>query len=233
MAIRERVSLFKRYIDDRLLSKDVFKTYYLIMEGTNTEPIYFKLLERKLSELKIHNNIKLVYLERTLRDRGSNTPSQLLDFLLSYKKDVEDENVEFWVVFDRDSYKSHLNQKNDYLKFIELAKNNNVGMLVTSPCFEIWILLHRENSFNQIIKPNKMDLFENKRISPSYTYISKLVKDRFGFNPKSSIPYNLLNNLEIALEESRYLPKSLEIMASEIGENISTFIKLLLRDPRN
>lgn len=231
MAIRQRVSLFNRYLDDRLLSKDVFKTYYLIMEGTNTEPIYFKHLERKLSELKVHNHIKLVYLDRTLRDRGSNTPKQLLEFLLEYKQEVEDANAVFWVVFDRDSYKSHLNQTNDYLNFIEYAASKDVGLLVTSPCFEIWLLLHRKNAYQQIIKPNEAEIFENKRISPGYTYISRLVKNRFGFNPKTNIPANLLDHLEEALEESHYLPKSLAKMATEIGENISNFINLLLEDP--
>lgn len=233
MAIRERVSLYKRYPDERLLSKDVFKTYYIITEGTNTEPIYFKLLEKKLSELKVHNNIKIIYLDRTLRDRGSNTPEQLLAFLLKYKDEVEDENAVFWLVFDRDSYKSHLNQKSDYLDFINYASNKGVGMMVTSPCFEIWILLHKKNAFEQIIKPNEEELFENKRISPGYTYISRLVKNSFGFNPKTNIPISLLNNLNYALNESKYMTKSLHKMATEIGENISSFINLLLEDPRD
>lgn len=232
MAIRQRVSLFKRYPDERLLSYDVFKTYYLIMEGTNTEPIYFKLLERKLSELKIHNNIKIIYLERTLRDRGSNTPSQLLNFLLEYKEEIEDENAVFWVVFDRDSYKSHTNQEGEYLGFVQHAKSKGVGMLVTSPCFEIWILLHKKNAYNQIIKPNEQEIFENKRVSPGYTYISQLVKNKYGFNPKTNIPASLLDNLDDALNESRYLTKSLEKMAIEIGENISSFVRKLLEDPR-
>ncbi|MCK9470996.1 MAG: RloB family protein [Bacilli bacterium] len=231
MAIRERVSLFKRYPDDRLLSRDVFKTYYLIMEGTNTEPIYFKHLERKLSELKVHNNIKLIYLDRTLRDRGSNTPEQLLNFLLDYRKLIEDENAVFWVVFDRDSYKSHPDGKSEYLRFIENAKNKDVNLLVTSPCFEIWILLHRQNAYKQLIAPNEAELFVNRRISPGYTYISRLVKNRFGFNPKTNIPASLLNNLKDALVEAKYLTKSLEKMATDIGENISSFVNLLLVDP--
>lgn len=231
MAIRQRVSLFKRYPDDRLSSRDVFKTYYLIMEGTNTEPIYFKLLEKKLSELKVHNNIKLIYLERTLRDRGSNTPQQLLEFSLEYKEEINDDNAVFWIIFDRDSYKSHLNQEEVYLSFIEKAKPK-VRMLITSPCFELWILLHRKNAYKSIIEPKKDELFENKRISPGYTFASRLVKNRFGFNPKNNIPYTLFDNLEYALEESKYLTKSFTKMATEIGENISVFIKQLLEDPR-
>lgn len=233
MAIRERVSLYKRYLDDRLLSKDVFKTYYIIMEGTNTEPIYFKLLERKLSELKIHNSIKLVFLDRTLRDRGSNAPRQLLHYVLAYKQEVDDENSKFFIVFDRDSFKTNFNQELDYLSFIEDAKAKDVNLIITSPCFEIWILLHKENSYEEFIKPNKSQIFENKRLSPSYTYVSKLVTNIFGFNPKSNIPYSLLEKLDVAIQESKNITKQISKMAYEIGENVSVFIMNLLKDPRN
>lgn len=233
MAIRERVSLYKRYLDDRILSKDVFKTYYIIMEGTNTEPIYFKLIERKLSELKIHNSIKLVFLERTLRDRGSNSPKQLLHYLLEYQQEVDDENSLFFVVFDRDSFKTYYNQEIEYLRFINEAKAKNINLIVTSPCFEIWILLHKENAYAEIVKPNESLIFENKRLSPSYTYISKLVMNIFGFNPKSNIPYSLLEKLDVAIQESKHITKETNKMAYEIGENVSEFILNLLKDPRN
>lgn len=233
MAIRNRVSLFKRYLDDRLLSVDVFKTYYLIMEGTNTEPIYFKHIERKLSELKIHNNIRLVFIDRILRDRGSNTPEQLLNFMLEYKKDINDENAVFWLVFDRDSYKTHLDPTNSYLEFLKTAKAKDISLLITSPCFEIWLLLHRENAYNNYLKNIETKIFKNDRISPGFTYTSKLVKKLYGYNPKVTIPYKIINELDQALEEADNLTHDSEKMAYVIGENISEFIKTLLIDPRS
>lgn len=231
MAIRERVSLYRRYQDDRVFNIEPFRTYYIIMEGTNTEPIYFRLLEKKLFEKRIHNNIKLIFLERTLRDRGSNTPYQLLNYLKQIKTE-ESNCVNYLIVFDRDSFKTSINQANSYLSFIEEAKSNNIKMLITSPCFEIWLLLHQNNVYNSFIKPNEKFIFENKRVSPSYTYISKLVRDIYGFNPKATIPSNFIDNLEIALKEAKNLEKDISKFSNSIGENISLFIEELLLDPR-
>jgi hypothetical protein len=52
-----------------------------------------------------------------------------------------------------------------------------------------------------------------------------MVRDVFGFNPKSYIPEELLMNLEIAMEESRHLTSDPYEMAHELGENISDFIR--------
>jgi hypothetical protein len=93
-------------------------------------------------------------------------------------------------------------------------------------------MLHRRNAYRDLIKPNEKAIFQNKRVSPGYTYTSRLIKNNFGFNPKTTIPRSLLDNLDYALEEARYLTKSLEEMAKKIGENISDFIRKLLEDPR-
>jgi len=232
MPIRESISLYKRYLDDRLLSKDVFKTYYLIMEGTNTEPIYFKLFKKKLSELKLHNNIKLIFLERTINDRGHNSPKQLLNYIVKYRNEVNDENAKYLIVFDRDSYKSYKDGKAKYFEFLKLAKKENVDLIVTSPCFEIWLLLHKENAYEDLIKPHKEEIFLNKKVNKTQTFISKMVYDNLHFNPKSEILENLLDKLDIALMEAKYLTQSVEKMADEIGENVSVFINNILKDPR-
>ena len=53
MAIREHISLVNRYPAARVGTVEPFRTYYLIMEGTNTEPQYFRLLEKKM----LRNNL--------------------------------------------------------------------------------------------------------------------------------------------------------------------------------
>lgn len=232
MAIRERVSLYNRYRVPKVGTVRPFRTYYLIMEGTNTEPTYFRLLEKELLKRRIRNNIAIVYLDRTQNDRGSNTPKQLFNFLQEFKKDKDDPDAVYLMVFDRDSYKNHFNPKKSYLAFLNSIKGSDVRILVTSPCFEIWLLLHKNNSYQEFIKPNRKSLFRNVRISPAYTFISKMVRDVFGFNPKSYIPEELLASLEIAMAESRHLTSDPYEMANDLGENISDFIREISSDFR-
>ncbi|MDD4000387.1 MAG: RloB family protein [Bacilli bacterium] len=232
MAIRERVSLSSRYKKPIVGTVRPFRTYYLIMEGTKTEPTYFRLLEAELIKRRVRNNISLVYLERTENDRGSNSPQQLYDFLQKYRKDKGDVNGEYLMIFDRDSYKNHFNPCRSYLNFLNKVKKSKVRLLVTSPCFEIWLLLHQPNAYQNHIEPHQKLLFENARLSPAYTYISKIVRNVFGFNPKSFIPEDFLEKLDIAMKQSSLITSDLKKMATELGENISDFIKEISRDLR-
>lgn len=232
MPIRERVSLYNRYRISRVGTVRPFRTYYLIMEGTNTEPTYFRLLERELIRRRIRNNIAIVYLERTANDRGSNTPRQLFNFLQTFKRNKNDEDGVYFLVFDRDSFKNHSDPKTAYLNFLKSIKGSGIRIIVTSPCFEIWLLLHRKNSYRELILPNANSLFRNVRVSQSYTYISKMVFDVFGFNPKSEIPEGFLKNLDTALGEAKNLTSDPLLMATELGENISEFISEISSDLR-
>ncbi len=232
MAIRERVSLYNRYLKPRVGTVQPFRTYYLIMEGTNTEPSYFRLLERELLRRRVRNSIAIVYLERTARDRGSNTPRQLYGFLQAFRKEKNDPGGVYFMVFDRDSYKNHPDPKQSYLDFLKIIKGSGIRILVTSPCFEIWVLLHRKNAYGELVLPNERNLFRNKRISPAHTYISRLVVSAFGFNPKAGIPEGFLKNLDHAMEESKNLTSDPAEMAEKLGENISDFIREICSDLR-
>ena len=233
MAIRERVSLFNRYRDRRIHQVETFKTYYVIMEGTKTEPLYFHHLDRYLTKKRIRNNIRIVYLDRTKRDRGSNTPQQLLDFLNDFRSRKDDDDAVYCMIFDRDSYKGYIEPTAAYLDFIRKTVREPVKLIVTSPCFEIWLLLHKKNSYQKLIVPAKDKIFFNKRLNSSFTYISKMVFNLFGFNPKTTIPAAFVSEVETALTQSSCLTSDLICMATEIGENVSDFIKELCIDPRN
>ncbi|HBP26003.1 MAG TPA: hypothetical protein DD618_03525 [Acholeplasmatales bacterium] len=230
--IRTNVSLYNRYPGKRVGSVEPFRTYYIIMEGTNTEPDYFRLLEKRLSDLKIRNNIRIVYLERTQQDRGSNSPRQLFRFLQDFRKCQNDKAAVYCMVFDRDSYKNQVNPTEGYLNFLNQNQKSKIRMIVSSPCFEVWLLLHQKNSVSDIIEPNAKPIFENARLTSSFTYISKMVRDVFGFNPKIMIPEHFLDRLPIAMSQAHLLTTDLHQMATEIGQNVSEFIAELQFDPR-
>lgn len=232
MGISERVSLYHRYPDQRTGKVAPFRTYYLIMEGTKTEPTYFQLLEKHLAAMRVRNNLRIVYLERTLKDRGSNSPEQLFHFLRLFRAQKQDPDAVYCMVFDRDSYKNHPNPEKSYLDFLKRVENTPVRLVVSSPCFELWLLMHRPRAYYDLILPDAEAIFRNERLSAGYTYLSRMVKDLFGFNPKSMIPDFLLNGLPHALQQSPLLTSDPVKMAKEIGENIGDFIEELRRDER-
>ncbi|MCK9536775.1 MAG: RloB family protein [Bacilli bacterium] len=233
MAIRERISLYNRYRDRRVHQVEPFRTYYIIMEGTKTEPLYFHYLDRYLAEKRVRNNIKIIYLDRTSNDRGRNTPRQLFTFLNNCRKINNQENAVYCMVFDRDSYKGFSDPTNSYLDFINKVKMTSVKMIVTSPCFEIWLLLHHKGVISEYIRPHYQQIFNNNRLNSTFTYISKMVYELFGFNPKTTIPEDFVEKADIAMKQAAFLTSDLVKLATEIGENVSDFIKELCIDPRN
>ena len=232
MPIREKVSLSKRYQSKRVETIDPFRTYYLILEGTNTEPLYFEQFEKKLKTMKVHNHVRLVFLERTENDVGSNSPSQLLNFLLKFKQEKNASSGVFVMVFDRDSFKNHPNPLQSYNDFIKKALKLPIKVVVSSPCFEIWLLLHYPNFVNDYLIENKKELLENRRVSSSFTFASKMVDRLFGFNPKAEIPEHFIDKLPIALKQRLVLTRDIRLLGTELGENVGDLIEEIQLDPR-
>ncbi|MGD9605263.1 MAG: RloB family protein [Bacilli bacterium] len=230
MPIREKTSLINRYQTKKVGTIEPFKTYYLIMEGTNTEPIYFRLLEKKFISMKVRNHVRIVYLERTENDVGSNSPRQLLSFLLKFKQ-TKNDGV-FAMIFDRDSFKNHPNPIQSYHDFIKKALKLPIKLVVSSPCFETWLLLHYPNVVKDYLIKNEQLLMDNPRVSSTFTYASKLVDKLFGFNPKAFIPEDFIDNLPIAMKQRYELTTDVRLMATQLGETVGDLIKELQYDPR-
>lgn len=102
----------------------------------------------------------------------------------------------FVIVFDRDSYRT----PDEYSNFIGLAGANNL-LVVTSPCFELWLILHYENAMAKYISPNKNKLFANKKASNKHTCASELFSKISGCNPKSGRFFNRIKDgIDLAVE---------------------------------
>ena len=232
MAIREHISLVNRYPAARVGTVEPFRTYYLIIEGTNTEPQYFRLLEKKMLRNNLRHKIRFVFLERTENDVGSNSPRQLLNFLLTYQQEKNDPDGQYVMIFDRDSFKNHPHPLQSYLDFLKKTKKLAIKKVVSSPCFEIWLLLHHPQFVNQYLRGKEEQLLENPRLSSSFTFASRLVYDLFGFNPKTEIPHHFLDHLPTAMRQRYELTTDLYLLGDHLGENIGDLIKEWQEDPR-
>ncbi len=58
---------------------------------------------------------------------------------------------------------------------MNLAGQNNI-LAVTNPCFELWLLLHLENSFNEIVQCNQEEILLLLVISKIKKNIKKILE---------------------------------------------------------
>jgi hypothetical protein len=100
--------------------------FLIVCEGKKTEPNYFKSLR---AELRVSVNVRVEGI-------GDNTDS-LVERAIELKD--EDDYVQAWCVFDRDSFPA-----NRFNRAIQLVENNGLQVAYSNEAFELWYILHFE-----------------------------------------------------------------------------------------
>lgn len=106
------------------------KVIRIFTEGTKTEPNYFN---------SIRTELRLVGVEIKVDGLKRSTTS-LVDWVIERKSELsrtDEENTEWWVVFDRDDH-SGFNQS------IQRAEAEGINVAYSNECFELWFILHFE-----------------------------------------------------------------------------------------
>jgi len=240
--------LTQRFANDEIIEMEDTKKYYFVFEGSNTESDYFKGIQKYSKELEISNLIEIIPLEKDESICTHSDPKRLLHFARSTKEDLIkteefDENIDkFVIVFDRDSFKPVDKKRQEYLEFINEAEKDAI-LAVTSPCFEIWLLLHfdiitidgSEQETLSSLKINYEKYRQNQKVSNKHTFTSKAFSETAGTNPKSNLNFdNLLDKIQNAIEKekSEILEKDIIKMVDNLGSNIGLLIEQLRIDPR-
>ena len=124
-------SWFKReFRKSRYKSKSFRKTFLIICEGVNTEPLYFKSFPVKLIEIESFG----------LGMSKTSLVENIHDIVKSKEKDSD---REVWCVFDMDvKYDESITQKEDYNNAIKLAQSYGYKVAYSNDCFELWLVLH-------------------------------------------------------------------------------------------
>lgn len=230
--LREATSWTDRYQEETEI--DPLKRYYLIFEGIQTEVKYFEGLinERKL--LGINNMIELIILHKEGDIQSHSHPKRLFELVNEKKQELVDHEKyyegidEFVIVFDRDSYQ----ESSEYLEFISISESDNL-LAVTSPCFELWLILHKEDSVEDYILEYETEILANHKVSNQHTYTSKLFSDLFQMNPKSNLDFEVFkNSIGIALLQEQKICRNIHEFTERIGSNIGSLIELFRSDPR-
>ena len=230
--LREARSWTSRFEDD--IQIDPLRRYYLIFEGANTEKKYFQGIEDFRKELGINTQIELVILHKEAEIRDYSHPYKLLELINEKKKELKKDGIydkiidQFVIVFDRDSFE----KEGDYVKFLNLASADNI-LTITSPCFEIWLILHYENAVCKYIEQDRQQIFENAKVSNAHTFMSRLFSEVSGMNPKSGLSFIKLKDcVDLAIRQEKELQHDNYKLASDIGSNVGILIEQMRQDPR-
>lgn len=163
-----------------------YRKYFFICEGANTETWYFKKLIDIRKELNIHPLIDIRLLEKTEGDRDISFPRRLIEFAENQKENQEiafdKERDKMIVVFDGDIFEEKVL---DYDELVAEGEKKNI-LAVSNPAFELCLLLHYENSYEDDIEPSGMSTVlvlsgcSTKDTLKTYAYLPTMVLNGVG-----------------------------------------------------
>lgn len=135
----------------------------VVCEGKLTEPSYFK-------DFTDHYNNPLVTVTTvggcgvpiSVVERAIDEKRQLVTYARQ-TKDSYDQQFEVWAVFDRDEH-----PKVQVPRALQLARDNDIRVAYSNPCFELWGLMH----FSCVAKPgsHQQTQRELKRVLPGFCH---------------------------------------------------------------
>lgn len=207
-----------------------YRKYFFICEGKNTEVWYFKKLIDIRKKLGIHPLIDIRLMEKTGEDDSISNPKALIEFAEKQKKDIHNDfdikHDKMIIVFDVDIYN---NKPGAYGSILKLAGEENI-LAVTNPSFELFLLLHYENSVSEIILPEQEKIIENKK-EGKRRYITKRFTDISGMNPKENAAIgDLAVYIDTVIEQEKLLNEDIENAIGSITCNIGKIIEDIRKD---
>ena len=202
-----------------------YKKFFFICEGANTEVWYFKKLIDLRKQLGIHPLIDICLLEKTEEDRQISYPMQLIIFAEAQKSNpdlhFDRDHDEMIIVFDTDIFET---KSPAYPDILAAASSSGDIVAVTNPAFELFLLLHFENSFETDILPNADEILKNEK-DGNYTYIYRLLQHRTGINSKTNSRIGeLALNVETAIAQEVYLNQDPVTCKGQLTCNIGKII---------
>jgi len=145
----------------RRSTKEPKVRFTLFCEGRNTEPEYFLAIKKVWTGALV-----------SIESRGGvgapiTIAKQALEFAKSEglslgskrRRNLFEERDQVWAVFDRDEHER-------YEEAVNLCEVNGIGLAISNPCFEVWLILH-ERDYD---KPDGRHQAQKelKRLRPEY-----------------------------------------------------------------
>lgn len=202
-----------------------YQKFFFICEGQNTEVYYFKKIIDLRKQLDIHPLIDICLLEKTGEHKSFSHPKSLLDFAEEQKSNPElsfdAERDQMVVVFDADVFRKKQVQ---YMELLERARRYNDIVAVTNPAFELFLLLHYENAYEEDICPNTTEILENQKKGKK-RFAEWLFWKKSGMNSKGNPAVgNLAEHVDIAIVQEQKLNQDVEQCMGNLTCNVGKVI---------
>lgn len=177
------LSLLERGVKEKEFSRRL----YLLSEGTLTEPQFLEKLITGSPYFKNNTNLRFYRVERSGNDFGINKLSGMIDLakktIISDSKKFTKSRDKILVFFDLDIYHNSINK---IKKIIEQNRNYFI-FIFTNPAIELFLLLCKENSYEECVRKNLDKILENDYNKNTHRrFIHQLVVDNFQIDPKKS-----------------------------------------------
>ena len=143
-------------------------------------------------------------------------------------KTLDEQNDKYCIVIDRDYH----NHSEDQIKScIKHCADKNFRLLLSTPCFEFWLLLHLQDA-DMIRRIDDKKLFENRHVSKQHTIVSKEVSDIAGHNKSISeqtFQLYYLKNIKKAITNSKEFATDKLQLLNLVGTNIGEFMEEIIK----
>lgn len=122
--------------------RTIKKTYLIVTNGAVTEPRYFQ--NYKFPNLKIvhYGGSPLETMRKAVKIAGEQRKAQA-------------KYAGVWVVVDKDNY-----EETELQEAQKLGKQKHIDLIVSVPCFEIWLLWHLQECGSYLTTPQAQERFE-------------------------------------------------------------------------
>lgn len=205
------------------------RKYYFICEGANTETFYFKKLIDLRKNLGIHSLIDIRLWEKTDKDRNISFAKNLVEFANKQKElaenDFDVEHDRMIIVFDGDIFEEKVE---GYDKLIEDIEKSDIAA-VSNPNFELFLLLHKEGSYEDYIKGREEDFL--KMFDGKYSYAKDVLLNITGMNSKKNPQIgDLAKDIMIAIKQEKYINQDIHNIKGRISSNLALIIEGIIKD---
>lgn len=207
-----------------------FRKFFFICEGLNTETYYFRRLIDLRKQLGIHQLIEICLCEKTGNDKDISYPKNLKTFADAQKTNPEigfdPHHDKIIIVFDGDIFESKVSGYDELVSSIE---ENDIAA-VTNPGFELFLILHKEGSYNTNIKGHEAE-FLSMDEHGKYSYAYNVLRDLTQMNAKKNPEIGkLADNVLSAIDQEKNINQDIHKLKGQITSNIGKIIKMIIDD---
>ena len=228
----EEYSNWNQRESDSNAKLEPYRKYVFICEGENTEVWYFRRLIDLRKTLGIHPLIDLCLWEKTDGDASLSAPNRLLRFANEKKRQpslaFDPTFDKLVIVFDADVFEREQPEK--YRELLEARESDNI-FAVTNPSFELFLLLHIEDAYSNIILPNQQKLLENRKIG-NRRFAELLLSGNVGINGKKNQKgvAKLAEHVDTAIDQEKLLNQDICQCRGRLTSNIAKIIDDIRHD---